>query len=147
MNKINHILFASILFIIFYMFFADILKITGPNTFVAYVICALYSLIPDLDLKSSWIKGQFNNLVLYAIVILGIIYLFVSQEITLVIIMGVLVLFALLLFLMKHRDVLHTPLIGVIFAIPLLFINYPGIAYFISGCIGFLSHWLLDKIT
>jgi hypothetical protein len=129
------------------MFFADILKITGPNTFVAYVICALYSLIPDLDLKSSWIKGQFNNFVLYAIVILGIIYLFVSQEITLVIIMGVLVLFALLLFLMKHRDVLHTPLIGVIFAIPLLFINYPGIAYFISGCIGFLSHWLLDKIT
>lgn len=147
MNKINHILFASILFILFYMFFADILKITGPNTFVAYVICALYSLIPDLDLKSSWIKGQFNNFVLYAIVILGIIYLFVSQEITLVIIMGVLVLFALLLFLMKHRDVLHTPLIGVIFAIPLLFINYPGIAYFISGCIGFLSHWLLDKIT
>jgi hypothetical protein len=129
------------------MFFADILKITGPNTFVAYVICALYSLIPDLDLKSSWIKGQFNNFVLYAIVILGIIYLFVSQEITLVIIMGVLVLFALLLFLMKHRDVLHAPLIGVIFAIPLLFINYPGIAYFISGCIGFLSHWLLDKIT
>jgi hypothetical protein len=147
MNKINHILFASILFVIFYMFFADILKITGPNTFAAYVICALYSLIPDLDLKSSWIKGQFNQFVLYAIVILGIIYLFVTPETTILLIIGILVLFALLLFLMKHRDVLHTPLIGVLFAIPLLFINYPGIAYFLSGCIGILSHWLLDKIT
>ena len=57
MNKINHILFASILFVIFYMFFADILKITGPNTFAAYVICALYSLIPDLDLKKLMDKG------------------------------------------------------------------------------------------
>lgn len=147
MNKINHILFASLLFILFYMFFSDILKITGPNTFAAYVICALYSLIPDLDLKSSWIKGQFNQFVLYAIVILGIIYLFVSPNTIILFVIGGLLLIEFLLLLMKHRDILHTPLIGILFAIPLLFINYPGIAYFISGCIGILSHWLLDKIT
>jgi len=147
MNKINHILFASVLFIVFYMFFGDILRITGPNTFVAYVICALYSLIPDLDLKSSWIKGQFNQILIYAIVVLGIIYLFISQVFTLLLIIGAFVLIELFLLLIKHRDILHTPLVGILFAVPLLFINYPGIAYFLSGCIGILSHWLLDKIS
>jgi len=147
MNKINHILFASVLFIVFYMFFGDILRITGPNTFVAYVICALYSLIPDLDLKSSWIKGQFNQILIYAIVVLGIIYLFISQVFTLLLIIGAFVLIELFLLLVKHRDLLHTPLVGILFAVPLLFINYPGIAYFLSGCIGILSHWLLDKIS
>ncbi len=147
MNKINHILFASVLFIVFYIFFADILRISGPNTFVAYVICALYSLIPDLDLNSSWIKGQFNQIVIYAIVILGIIYIFVSQSFTLLMIIAVLVLIGLFLLLVKHRDILHTPLVGIMFAVPLLFISYPNFTYFISGCIGISSHWLLDKIS
>ncbi|MFA7709370.1 MAG: metal-dependent hydrolase [archaeon] len=147
MNKINHVLFASLLFVVFYMFFVDILSITGPNTFLAFVFCALYSLIPDLDLKSSWIKVQFNHIVLYAIVILGIIYLFIAQEITLLIIIGILILVEIFLQLVNHRDILHTPLVGIMFAIPLLFISYPNIVYFLSGCIGILSHWLLDKIT
>lgn len=147
MNKINHILFASVLFIVFYMFFAEILRINGPNTFVAYIICALYSLIPDLDLKSSWIKGQFNYIILYAIVVLGIVYLFASQSFTLLLIIGVLFLVEMFLLLINHRDILHTPLVGILFAIPLLFIGYPNFTYFISGCIGILSHWLLDKIT
>jgi hypothetical protein len=147
MNKINHILFASLLFIIFYLFFVDILSITGPNMFLAFVFCILYSLIPDLDLKSSWIKGQFNHIVLYAIVILGIVYLFVSPNFVYLLIIGILILVEIFLLLIKHRDILHTPLVGVLFAVPLLFINYPNIVYFLAGCIGILSHWLLDKIS
>lgn len=147
MNKINHILFASLLFIIFYLFFGEILSITGPNMFLAFIFCVLYSLIPDLDLKSSWIKGQFNQIVIYAIVILGIIYLFISPNINYLIIISVLILIEIFLLLVKHRDILHSPLIGVLFAVPLLFINYPNVTYFIAGCIGILSHWLLDKIS
>jgi len=147
MNKINHILFASLLLIIFYLFFVDILSITGPNMFLAFVFCILYSLIPDLDLKNSWIKEQLNKIVLYAIVILGIIYLFVSPNFTYILIIGVLFLIEIFLLLVKHREILHTPLIGVLFAVPLLFVNYPNIVYFLAGCIGILSHWLLDKIS
>jgi len=133
MNKINHILFASLLFIIFYLFFGEILSITGPNMFLAFIFCILYSLIPDLDLKSSWIKGQFNQIVIYAIVILGIIYLFISPNINYLIIISVLILIEIFLLLVKHRDILHSPLIGVLFAVPLLFINYPNVTYFIAG--------------
>ena len=147
MNKINHILFASLLFIIFYLFFGEILSITGPNMFLAFIFCVLYSLIPDLDLKSSWIKGQFNQIVIYAIVNLGILYLFISPNINYLIIISVLILIEIFLLLVKHRDILHSPLIGVLFAVPLLFINYPNVTYFIAGCIGILSHWLLDKIS
>ena len=147
MNKINHILFASLLFIVFYFFFVDILSITGPNVFLAFIFCVLYSLIPDLDLKSSWIKGQFNIIVLYAIVVLGIIYFFVSQNFTYLLIISVLILIEIFLLLVKHRDILHSPIVGVLFALPLLFIDYPNLIYFIAGSIGILSHWLLDKIS
>lgn len=147
MNKINHILFASLLFVIFFLFFSEILMITGPNMFLAYVFCALYSLIPDLDLKNSWIKKQLNIIILYAIVVLGIIYFLIMPDITILILIGILGLIEMFLLLLKHRDILHAPLIGVLFALPLLFINYPNITYFMSGCIGILSHWLLDKIS
>lgn len=147
MNKINHILFASLLFIVFFLFFSEILSINGPNLFLAFIFCVLYSLIPDLDLKSSWIKGQFNIIVLYAMVILGIIYFFVSPNINYLIAIGVLALIEFFLIFIKHREVLHSPIVGVLFAVPLLFINYPNITYFIAGSIGILSHWLLDKIS
>ncbi len=147
MNQTNHILFASLLFIVFYLFFVDILSISGPNMFLALVFCILYSMIPDLDIKNKWAKQQLGRVVLYAIVVLGIIYLFISQNLTYVLIIGVLILVEFFLLLAKHRELLHTPLIGVLFAVPLLFVDYPNYVYFIAGGIGILSHWLLDKIT
>jgi hypothetical protein len=144
MDKFHHLLWGGIFFLIFYFIIGEIIFVDGPNVFLSLLICLLYSLLPDLDLKNSWIKTQFNNIVLYLIIICLIIY-FATTVILFLIITAILIITEIILQLLKHRGLLHSPIFGILLATPLLFINYPSISYFIAGCIGIISHWIVDK--
>lgn len=145
MNKFYHLLWAVLAFFIVLFIFGDFIFIDGPSVLMSLLICMVYSLIPDLDLKSSWIKQQFNRIVLYLIIMCTIIYLLTGIGNLLFIIL-ILIVLEIVFFMLKHRTIMHSPIFGVLLAAPLLFINYPGTAYFVGGLIGILSHWFVDRI-
>lgn len=144
MNKFHHLLWASLFYMVFYLVLGPVLSLSGPDVMLSFLFCLVYSLIPDLDLKSSWIKEQFNVIVIYCIIILGILF-FVTGAVGLIIVAAILVVIEIILQFIKHRGILHSPIVGIILAIPLYFINYPNFAFFIAGFIGYASHWIVDK--
>ncbi len=145
MDKFHHLLWGAIFFLVIYFFTESLIFSDGPNVFLSLLICLVYSLLPDLDLKSSWIKNQFNSIVLYLIVMSIILY-FATSIIAFLITTIILIVIEIILQLLKHRGILHSPVFGIILAIPLIFINYPSWSYFIAGCIGIISHWIVDKV-
>jgi uncharacterized metal-binding protein len=144
MNKFHHLLWASLFYIVFYLLLGPLFLLSGPEVMLGFLFCLVYALIPDLDLKSSWIKGQFNTIVIYSIIILSILF-FVTGVIGLILAAGFLVIIEIFLQFIKHRGVLHSPIVGIILSIPLYFINYPSLGFFIAGVIGYASHWIVDK--
>jgi hypothetical protein len=140
MNKFQHLLWASLFFIIGYTLIIDIHPIKGPTLFLTFIICLTYSLIPDLDLSNSWIKRQLNVIVLYAILILSVLF-FVNKMFIIPIIF--LLVIEVILLLLKHRTILHSPITGIFLALPLYFISP---IYFAAGYLGFFSHWMMDNV-
>jgi hypothetical protein len=143
MNKFYHMLWAVLSFFVVLFIFGDFIFVDGPSVLMSLLICLVYSLIPDLDLKSSWIKQQFNKIVLYLIIMSFIAYLLTGSGNLLFIILFLIVI-EIVLFMLKHRTIMHSPVFGVLLALPLLLINYPIIDYFVGGLIGILSHWVVD---
>ncbi len=144
MNKFYHLLYGVVAFFIVLFVFGDVVFPDGPTVLMSLFICMVYSLIPDLDLKNSWIKQQFNRIVLYLIVVGGIAYVVTGISDLLFMIVA-LVCIEIVLQILKHRTILHSPIFGLLLALPLLFINYPGISYFVGGAVGIISHWVVDN--
>jgi hypothetical protein len=145
MNKFYHLLWGTFAFFVFLFVFGDYIFPDGPSVLMSLLICMVYSLLPDLDLKNSWIKQQFNKIVLYLIIMSVILYVFTGMG-NLLFFIIILVAIEIILQLLKHRTILHSPLFGIILAAPLLLISYPGVSYFVGGVIGILSHWIVDYI-
>ncbi len=145
MNKFYHILWAVVAFFIVLFISGEFIFADGPVVLMSLLICMVYSLIPDLDLKNSWIKQQFNRIVLYLLIMSAIIYLFTGTG-TLLFLIGILIFIEIILQILKHRTITHSPIFGIILSLPLLLIDYPNIGYFIGGLIGILSHWVVDHI-
>lgn len=112
--------------------------ITLSIGFTELVIVALvtlfYSILPDVDIASS----KSRSLVLGG-GLLGIIYCFLTSWAILGIVIAVLLL--LMIFLLHHRGRTHTPLGGVIFSIPLIYLHW---VYFLIALVAYISHLILD---
>jgi membrane-bound metal-dependent hydrolase YbcI (DUF457 family) len=140
MNKIGHLLFGAVFFLIIYIIISHYYVIDNSLLPIFLIITLFYSLLPDIDKNNSWIKKKFN-FIMYIILIFSII-LFILKQISLWFIF-ILLFIEILLFFVKHRGIIHTIGFGIIFAVPLLFF---GPAYFIAGIIGYFSHLIADSI-
>lgn len=140
MNKIGHLLFDAVFFLIIYLIASNYYALDNNLLPVLLVISLIYSLIPDLDKNNSWIKKRFN-FIIYIVFIFSIILLFLKQ-ISLWFIISLL-LIELFLLLVKHRGIIHSIGVGLILSSPLLLISP---IYFLAGIIGFFSHLIADSI-
>jgi len=140
MNKIGHLLFDAVFFLIIYLIASNYYALDNNLLPVLLVISLIYSLIPDLDKNNSWIKKRFN-FIIYIVFIFSIILLFLKQ-ISLWFIISLL-LIELFLLLVKHRGIVHSIGVGLILSSPLLLISP---IYFLAGIIGFFSHLIADSI-
>ena len=140
MNKIGHLLFDAVFFLIIYLIASNYYALDNNLLPVLLVISLIYSLIPDLDKNNSWIKKRFN-FIIYIVFIFSIILLFLKQ-ISLWFIISLLSI-ELFLLLVKHRGIIHSIGVGLILSSPLLLISP---IYFLAGIIGFFSHLIADSI-
>jgi len=140
MNKIGHLLFDAVFFLIIYLIVSNYYALDNNILPILLVISLVYSLLPDLDKNNSWIKKRFN-FIIYIIFIFSIVLLFLKQ-ISLWFIISLLSI-ELFLLLVKHRGIIHSIGVGLIFASPLLLISP---IYFLAGIIGFFSHLIADSI-
>ena len=140
MNKIGHLLFDAIFFLVIYLIINNYYQIDNNLLPILLVISLIYALLPDLDKNNSWIKKRFN-FIIYIVFIFSIILLFLRQ-ISLWFIISLLSI-ELFLILVKHRGVVHSIGVGIILSSPLLLISP---IYFLAGIIGFFSHLIADSI-
>lgn len=140
MNKIGHLLFDAVFFLIIYLIASNYYTLDNNLLPVLLVISLIYSLIPDLDKNNSWIKKRFN-FIIYIVFIFSIVLLFLKQ-ISLWFIISLLSI-ELFLLLVKHRGIVHSIGVGLILSSPLLLISP---IYFLAGIIGFFSHLIADSI-
>lgn len=140
MNKIGHLLFDAVFFLIIYLIASNYYALDNNLLPVLLVISLVYSLIPDLDKNNSWIKKRFN-FIIYIVFIFSIVLLFLKQ-ISLWFIISLLSI-ELFLLLVKHRGIVHSIGVGIILSSPLLLISP---IYFLAGIIGFFSHLIADSI-
>jgi hypothetical protein len=143
MNKSAHLVWGAIFYIIAYIIFSEIIFIDGPTIFISLLITLIYSLLPDLDLNSSWIKNQFNRIAAYFIILLLVLFLF-TGVFDIFVIITILIGVELLLLFIKHRTIMHSPIFGALLSAPLLFINFPNYLYFGAAIIGYFSHLIVD---
>lgn len=141
MNKSGHILFAIIFFLIVYIILNENYDLNTYNFIVAFIISMFYALLPDLDLKKSFIRKKIDILIISVIIILSVFYFLGNQEVLIfiAILLGVEAVFTIT----KHRGVMHSLAFGVIISMPWLLINT---AFFIFALSGFISHLIADKL-
>ncbi|MFH0860229.1 MAG: metal-dependent hydrolase [Candidatus Altiarchaeota archaeon] len=102
---------------------------------------ALYSLLPDLDTPSSRMRRVVAKLFLSVTLASLIIYLIGYGDNRLLYISLSLSSMLYILWFVKHRGILHTPVAGLILSAP-LYLLAPMIAA--AAFIGFISHLALD---
>lgn len=147
MKKRPHIIFAFLLNIIFvystiYLGFS-LMKFNFFSILILSCIIVFYSLLPDIDHKSSTITWWF-----FGVGILGLIFgitalLLKITNLNPVAILILSTLFLVLIFLasnfLKHRGIIHTVWIGVLAVLP-LFIIFHNAFYCIIAYISWHSH-------
>lgn len=109
--------------------------------FIAILIGAFYSILPDIDEPSSKLRNLSEKLSLAAILCFLLIYVFYIQDLKFVFLSIALVFFLYILWFSKHRGIFHSILIGILLSLPLYFIN---IYFFAFALFGFLTHLLID---
>ncbi|MCK9293213.1 MAG: metal-dependent hydrolase [archaeon] len=141
MNKVGHILFGAILFLIVFVIVSDYYPLNYQQMLLAFFVCLVYSVLPDVDKSDSWIRKKLNLVLFYSILLLGILYFLDYKKVVLPILflMGV----EVVLMFSKHRGVFHTFAFGVLLAGPWLFLDK---IYFFAALVGVLSHWIADRI-
>ncbi len=142
MNKLGHVLFSTLIFIFIYVVISNNLEIDISKVLIAYFIFIIYSLIPDLDKNNSWIRKQFNTIVILLILFFTVLSI-VNNDKTAMLIAGILISVIMFLTVVKHRGPVHSLSFGIIASAPLLFIDP---FFFFVGVIGVLTHLLADMI-
>ncbi len=110
------------------------------GTLIAVTIGAGYALLPDVDIPSSKMRRIIGKVFLAVIIASLLIYL-KTKTLRLVYIAIALSICLYILWFVKHRGLLHTPVVGVLFSAPLYFIE-PWYAVF--AFLGFMSHLVAD---
>lgn len=111
------------------------------KTLAGVAIGAMYCLLPDIDTPSSKMRRIVGRIFLAIILVSMIIYL--TRNLVELIYLSIILVFSLyILWFVKHRGALHTPVVGLILSAPLYAIEpwYAGFAF-----LGFMSHLVLDK--
>jgi len=108
---------------------------------VAVFIGCFYTLLPDVDAPSSKVRRLVGKFFLGLVLVLLFGFLGGFLPETAIILSICFCGFLYVLWYVKHRGILHTPLAGLIFAGPLIFIGpvYAGFAL-----MGFVLHLVLD---
>ena len=101
---------------------------------ISIPIIITYSILPDIDLRSSKISHLFRGLSFF-VLLLMIIFEMKEYAITIVIVL-------IILEFLKHRKFVHTISAGIILSLPLIYFSYV-IAIFAFA--GYLSHLIIDK--
>jgi len=127
----KHLLYSIPILIVILLYFP--MDIT--RTLLAIPLFFLYTLLPDTDTPASKIRKIVEVSLLISILILLIVF---NQIIT----ASVLIVILILLWSIKHRGILHSPITGFLLAYPALSNN---IEIGIICYIGFITHLILDK--
>jgi hypothetical protein len=103
-------------------------------------VVIVYSLLPDMDAPISPIAKFVRQFALFGFLLGGLAYWFLKRFYV-----GVFAAFCLLLLIAQavstHRGHVHTIPLGLVLAVPLL---YLGWGWFIAGVFGYMTHLLLD---
>jgi len=110
---------------------------------VGVLLCIVYSLIPDIDHPNSKIR-KYMSVVLLVVIIISILGVIEGTVIPkkvskLVGVSSALVLLSL--WFIKHRGMMHSPVIGLLLSLPAFVLGWQG---FVCAYSGFLTHLLLD---
>lgn len=137
-----HTLAYLALSIAFTFFFRDYLFRERPQEmiFISTGIGAIYSILPDIDMPSSFIRRIVEKASLAAIIVSIIVFLILQIALFLYVAI-VLSVSLLLLWYFKHRTFFHSIAAGALLSAPLFFINplYAGYAF-----LGFMTHLAVD---
>ncbi len=131
-----HILFGVILVAIFAVIVQkyQLFNFSILEFLISIPIIITYSILPDIDLRSSKISHLFRGLSFF-VLLLMIIFEMKEYAITIVIVL-------IILEFLKHRKFVHTISAGIILSLPLIYFSYV-IAIFAFA--GYLSHLIIDK--
>jgi hypothetical protein len=152
MKKLGHIVFAFVLCFAFISFAGALgwewFDFNLKSVFVMCCIIFLYSLLPDIDHKNSTITWLFIGFSIIGLV-WGLLVLLMKQDYTRgLLLLGVGIVFLISIYVcanyFKHRGLIHSIPIGILAAIPLLFIFFFQIQYSIMGFVAWYSHLLGD---
>lgn len=140
MNKLGHILFATLIFVFLYMVASTLVEIEVEKVLVAYIVFIGYTLLPDIDKNNSWIRKQLDKIILLLLIVFVAIGLMYNNNTAFLIAIALLIA-EIVLTLIKHRGFVHSLAFGIMAASPLLFL---GPIYFFSGVIGVVVHLIAD---
>jgi len=142
MNKLGHLLFATLIFTFIYVVISNNINLETEKILISFFIFLIYSLIPDIDKNNSWIRKQLDKIILLLLIFFTIISI-VNNDKTALIIAIILLIAEIMLTVIKHRGPLHSFTFGLIVASPLLLIDP---IFFFAGFIGVVTHLIADKI-
>jgi hypothetical protein len=64
MNKLGHILFATLVFVALYVIVSNNMPIQIEKVLLGYFIFIIYTLLPDIDKNNSWIRKQLDKIII-----------------------------------------------------------------------------------
>lgn len=151
MRKKGHIIFAFILnalfiYLLIYLGFG-IFQLTWKNIAIMSLLIAFYSILPDIDHKSSYVTWMFMGLGIIGLLV-GVVefILEIDKPNPIVVLVMACVLLGFTFIssnFLRHRGFVHTVQAGLIAVLPLYFIFhnffYPALAY-----VAWHSHLLGD---
>ncbi len=140
MNKLGHLLFATLIFTFIYVFLSNIMEIEIEKVLIAFFIFLIYTLLPDIDKNNSWIRKQLDKIILLLLVVFVVISI-VNTDKTALLIAAVLLIAEIILTVIKHRGFVHSFAFGLMAASPLLFLDP---VYFVAGFLGVVVHLIAD---
>jgi len=132
MKYYTHILFGMILafFAYFGLLYFDIVKGFDP---VFVIIVIIYSILPDIDIKSSKIRKIVMPILIFIVLL--------SYYIEEYLMMFSVLLVIAFIYLLKHRTITHTVFFAFVVSLPF----YQNIAYMVLAFVAYLSHLILDR--
>ena len=106
------------------------------------LIGGIYTLLPDIDHPVS--KARKFSLVIGLIVIIGSIFMFLETQLEIFLLIATIICLLLLglIILAKHRRFFHSIYAGILFSVPLLYLDWVIFVFAISG---YLLHLVLDR--
>ena len=128
------IIFVVILGLILLKF--KLIPYSLPLYLIGFFFVIFYSILPDIDIKTSISYFIISTILLIVILVSFILKLWVYGIISTIVM--------IVLQFLKHRGITHTILSAFILSLPLIFIHWV-IALF--SFLAYLSHLILDRIT